>query len=174
MIKAKALLIAASLATACGAAPHKDEVQPQTYLKDAAGACQARNFDTFFDAFVWSPDVRRKYSAPVIEERAFGAPAKPGVKRPASSQRFEIAMIDFYYVDEASAERWEKQGTPLVDLALDRKALPGGAWTVTYQSALMKDDGEGDGKTLIRKIGKPKAYIFAWTGGCWKLTQWLK
>jgi hypothetical protein len=174
MTRIQAALIAGLFATASGAAPHKDEVQPQMYLKDAAEACQARNFDTFFNQFIWSPDVRRRYSAPTIEERAFAAPTRPGIKRPANPNQFDIAMIDFYYVDEASAIRWEKQRTPLIDLVLDRKELPGGGWRVTYQQALMRDDGEGDGKTLIRKLGKPKAYVFARVAGCWKLVQWLK
>lgn len=171
--------LAFALLAATGAAPMmtsapQDAVSAQEHLASAQGSCGADAFDTFLQEFIWSRDVRKKYSAATLDERAFAAPSRPGTARPANPDAFEISTVDYTYADTASVNRWEKDQTPFTELWIDRTQLPGGGWRIQYQPAILKDDGEGDGKTLIRKTGKPRAYVFTRDAGCWKLTQWLK
>lgn len=147
--------------------------QRSVNLNDAAAACIQEDFDGFFEKFVWSADVRRQYTAPTILEGAYTAPARPGVRRPADVQRFEIAMLDYTYVDAASADRNERDGTPPTHLWLKKTPLAGGGWRVEYQRAITRP-GEGDGVEIIRKIGTPRAYVFVPVAGCWRLERWLK
>ncbi|WP_438851201.1 hypothetical protein [Brevundimonas nasdae] len=42
-----------------------------------------------------------------------------------------------------------------------------------YQPGAFRDDGEGDSLTLVRKTGRPAAYVFTPADGCWRLTQHL-
>ena len=176
MTKILATFFAVAVATASGAATERDSdvVIPRDYLRTAAAACRANDFDTFFNDFMWSADVRRRYTGATVEERSIAAPTRPGTVRPATPDRFDIELIDYTYADAASVQRWEKDKTPFTELWLTRTKLPDGRRRVEYQPAILHDDGEGDGKTLIRKIGKPRAYVFAPVGGCWKLVQWLK
>lgn len=146
----------------------------QTNLAQARDGCAAKEFGTFFEAFLFSPAVRAQYSAPQVEQRRFDQPAKATGKMLPGSQygRFNISRVDFYYADTASVERWETDpGQPYTDLTVDIVPLANGAQKVTYQPAIMRDDGEGDSKTLVRHTGKPAAYMFAWQNGCWLLFQ---
>lgn len=141
---------------------------------DPAGACPGGDFQGFLTEFAASRDVRRRYTAPTVEERSFAAPSRPGIARRADPDRFDIAMFEYVYADEPSVRRWEKDRTPIVELSLDWRQLPGGGWRVEYQPGIFRDDGEGDGRTLIRKTGKPRAYFFAPAGRCWKLVRQLR
>jgi hypothetical protein len=109
-----------------------------------------------------------------MEERSFAAPSRPGTARPANPEAFEITTVDYTYADRASVLRWEKDKTPFTELTISISDLPGGASRIEYRPGLFKDDGEGDGRTLIRHTGKPRAYVFNRVGDCWRLTQWLK
>lgn len=170
------VFLAAMLAAATPGGPVQstDVVQAREHLASAAGACRSGDFDSFLTEFIWSRDVRQRYTSPTIEERSFAAPLRPGIVRRADPDRFDIAKIDYSYADELSVRRWERDGTPFVELSLDLRKLPGGGWHVQYQPGIFHDDGEGDGKTLIRKTGKPRAYIFAPVSGCWKLVRHLR
>ncbi len=170
------MFLAAMLAAATPGGPVQstDVVQAREHLASAAGACRSGDFDSFLTEFIWSRDVRQRYTSPTIEERSFAAPSRPGIVRRADPDRFDIAKIDYSYADELSVRRWERDGTPFVELSLDLRKLPGGGWHVQYQPGIFHDDGEGDGKTLIRKTGKPRAYIFAPVSGCWKLVRQLR
>jgi hypothetical protein len=148
--------------------------QSQSRPKNAPAACPSSEFDGFFEEFIRSSDVRRRYTGPTIEERSITAPERLGIVRPATPKHFDITFVDYTWADAASVQRWEKDSTPFTKLSLDMKKLPNGNWRVKYQPAIFRDDGEGDSETLIRKIGKPRAYVFAPVGGCWKLVQWLK
>jgi len=164
-------LFAAALATLTILSPVV--AQSQGHPKTPA-ACPGGDFDAFFEEFIRSSDVRRRYTNATVEERSFAAPARPGTVRPATPDRFDITMVEYTYADTASVQRWEKDKTPFTELSLDMKELPNGGWRVNYQSAIFQDEGVGDGRTLIRKTGKPHAYVFAPVNGCWKLSQWLK
>jgi len=169
MMMTVALMLAMPPALSSG-----QETDPRTVnLNDAATACIQKDFDVFFEKYVWSADVRRRYTAPAILEGAYAAPTRPGVRRPADVQRFEIAMIDYTYVDAASADRNERDGTPVRHLWIEKTPLAGGGWRVQYQGAITRP-GEGDGVELIRKIGTPRAYVFVPAAGCWRLERWLK
>ena len=143
-------------------------------LQVAQTACPAHDFESFFAEFIESSAVRRRYTGSTIEVGSIAAPRQRGTVQRANPERFDITMFEYNYADTASVERWEKNRTPYVDLTLDWVKVPGGGWRITYQQAVMRDDGVGDGKTLVRKIGKPRAYIFAPEKGCWKLVRWLK
>jgi hypothetical protein len=160
-------VLAAMLAVASSGAPVQSV--------EAAAVCPGSTFDVFFTKFIWSRDVRREHTGPTIEERSFASPSRPGIVRRADPDWFDIALINDTYADELSARRWQKSGTtPYVPLWLDVRKLPGGGWRVEYQPAMFHDDGKGGAKTLIRKTGKPRAYIFAPSGRCWKLVRQLR
>lgn len=171
-------VLAAILAAAMSGAPASAEIdhvgEQLAGAAGAAGACRSGDFGEFLTRFIWSRDVRRRYTGPTVEERSFAAPSRPGIVRRADPDRFDITMVDYTYADAPSVQRWEKDGTPFVSLWLDVRKRPGGGWRVQYQPAILHDDGEGDGKTLIGKTGKPRAYLFAPAGRCWKLVRQLR
>lgn len=167
------MMLAIALALTAPFPSGQDAEQRAVNLNEAAAACIQKDFDGFFEKFAWSADVRRRYSAPAILEGSYAAPARPGVRRPADPQRFEIAMMDYNYVDAASAARWERDGTRPRHLWLKKTPIAGGAWRVEYQNAITRP-GEGDGVEIIRRIGTPRAYIFVPVAGCWRLARWLK
>lgn len=146
-----------------------------SWLKQAAGACESRDFNSLFESFVRSAEVRRRYSAPQIELRTLADPRAPGTARPLSPDAFEIALIDYSYADAASVRRWEiDPARSFTLLSVEQKHLADGAVRIDYRPGLFRDDGEGDGRTLVRPTGAPAAYVFSRFGGCWRLTQHLR
>jgi hypothetical protein len=166
------VLVAAFLAAATAISPVL--AQSQGRAKDTPAACPGSDFETFFEEFIRSNDVRRRHTGSTIEEGSIAEPKGPGKLHPAAPERFDVTLVDYTYADAASVQRWEKDRTPFTELSLEMKELPSGSWRIEYQPAIFQDDGLGDSKTLIRKTGKARAYVFAPTGGCWKLVQWLK
>lgn len=154
--------------------PVPDAVMAGTHAANAQGSCPGRDFDSFVQEFIASADVRKKYTPATIEERSFAAPSRTGTARPTNPEAFEITTVDYAWADRASVERWEKDQTPFTEFSIDISELPGGAGRIEYRPGLFKDDGEGDGRTLIRHTGKPRAYVFNRVGDCWRLAQWLK
>lgn len=157
-----------------GAAPAPQSEEDRTNLKQARDGCANQEFGTFFEAFLFSPAVRAQYSAAQVEQRNFAQPNKATGRMLPGQQyrRFNISQVDFFYADTASVERWQADPKhAYTDLEVDIVPLAQGGQKVRYQPAIMRDDGEGDGRTLIRRIGKPAAYVFAWHNGCWQLTQ---
>lgn len=49
-----------------------------------------------------------------------------------------------------------------------------GSVRVPHQPGVFRDDGEGDSLALLRKTGRPAAYVFTPAVGCWRLTQPLR
>lgn len=134
-------------------------------------------FQEFFEAFVRSPAVRRKYSASTIELRGVSQPGTALRTVPANEyiQSFDIGRVDWYYADAASVARWERNSADdyiLLDVGFQEQ--PNGGFKVTYQKGVFADEGEGDSKALIRRYGPRAAYIFAPIGDCWQLIQHLK
>ncbi len=143
-------------------------------MSEAKSGCSQKEFNQFLDAFIASPAVRAKYTAPQVEQRGFGLPAKAtGRSLPASAyQSFNVSHVDWQFADTASVARWQADpNKPYTALDVKFEDLPDGSFKFTYQPAILHDDDEGDGWTVERHIGKPAAYLFAWRSGCWQLTQ---
>ena len=146
-------------------------------MAQAKSGCSQKEFVQFLDAFIASPAVRAKYTAPAVEQRAFRQPAKAsGTNLPASNYRiFNVSHVDWQFADTASVKRWEADPSqPYTALDVKFEDLPDGGYRFTYQPAILRDDEEGDGWTVERHIGKPAGYLFAWQNGCWQLTQDLR
>ncbi len=149
--------------------------EPDGWMEQATNACAAREFDSWFDAFVRSDAVRRRYSAPQIEQRSYASPHTLAAGRTERAEDFEISLVDYTYADRLSVERWQANpSNPFQPLDIDRQQRADGSVRVQYQPGIFRDDGEGDSLTLLRKTGRPAAYIFAPANGCWHLTQHLR
>jgi hypothetical protein len=68
--------------------------QSQGRPKTSPAACPSREFDSFFEEFIRSSDVRRRYTGSTIEERSIAAPQRPGAVRPATLERFDITLFE--------------------------------------------------------------------------------
>ena len=146
-------------------------------MAEARSGCTQREFNQFLDAFIASPAVRAKFTAPQVEQRGFLQPARTtGTSLPASEYRtFNISHVDWQFADTASVARWNADPSkPYTALDVKFEDLPDGSYKFTYQPAILRDDEESDGWTVQRHIGKPAAYMFAWRNDCWQLTQDLR
>lgn len=85
-------LFAAALAVATIISPVS--AQSQGRPKTSPAACPSREFDSFFEEFIRSSDVRRRYTGSTIEERSIAAPQRPGAVRPATLERFDITLFE--------------------------------------------------------------------------------
>lgn len=134
------------------AAP-EPSAETQQLLQEAASACQRNEFYEFLEAFIASSNVRARY-------------------RDAPSEPFGIGKVDFSYVEPRSVDLSNPDPNKRFrEFAVDVTELAGKGRRVTYQPGIFLDDGEGDGKTLVRRTGKPSSYTFAWKNGCWRLTR---
>ncbi|MEN3748443.1 hypothetical protein TPR58_14805 [Sphingomonas sp. HF-S3] len=174
MITSLALAVLAATGLTPATRPAQGAVTSDAHPANAQATCPGGDFESFLQAFISSADVRRKYTPATLEERSFAAPSRPGAARPVNPEAFEITMVDYSWADRASVVRWEKDQTPFTELTISISDLPGGAGRIEYRPGLFKDEGEGDGRTLIRHTGKPRAYVFNRVGDCWRLAQWLK
>lgn len=164
----------ALIAGAAFAAPQ--EVDPASWEHQAAQACRSGDFDLLFEAFVYSPEVRRRYSAPILEQRRFSAPHAILEGRSERAQDFAIGRVDYTYADPASIRRWESgQASTFTTLEVTRRLQSDGAMRVDYQPAIFRpEDGESEAVVLVRKTGRPAAYVFEPADGCWRLKQHLR
>lgn len=141
------------------------------------GACEDKNFDGFFEAFVSSPEVRLERTAKFVELRSMRNPSLIAGKSDGTQYQhsFNISLSDYYYTDTVSMNKW-KLGTLdwYEDVSVRIKRMPGGNYRIDYSKAVFRDDGEGDSKTFIRNYGPKRAYVFEMRDGCWKLTQDLR
>jgi len=143
-------------------------------MGEAESGCTQKEFNQFLDAFIASPAVRARYTAPQVEQRGFRQPSKAtGSSLPASAyQSLNVSHVDWQFADSASVARWRADpNQPYTALDVKFEDLPDGSFKFTYQPAILRDDEEGDGWTVERHIGKPAAYLFSWRSGCWQLTQ---
>jgi len=152
------------------------EVDPASWENQADQACRFGDFDLLFEAFVFSPEVRRRYSAPTIEQRRFAAPHTPLKGRAEQILDFAIGRVDYTYADPASIRRWEAgQAETFSTLEVQRRLQADGSMRVDYQPAVFRlEDEESEAMVLVRKTGAPAAYIFEPVDGCWRLKQHLR
>lgn len=145
-------------------------------LADTRSACAQQDFHTFLQYYIGSAAVRQRYTAAQVEQRSFAQPQKAGRAIAAADMSlFRVGQLDWNYADAASLKQWEAnpdQRYQLLDVTFTE--LPGGGRKVVYQPGVFHDDGEGDSMTLVRRTGKPAAYVFGWQNGCWQLTQDLR
>lgn len=171
------MMIALATAALLGAPalPNPQTVLPSdSWLTQADSACEARDFQGLFEAFIYSPEVRRKYSAPVLEQRTLdGRSVRNG---PAETpDDFTIAGVDFNYGDAASIRRWEAgEAEWFVRLNVERLPQPDGSVRVEYQPGEFVEHDEGDGSDFVRATGPLAAYVFTPSERCWRLTQHLR
>lgn len=145
------IMLAVVVSPASAAPPSPAETQQ--LLREAASACRRGEFYEFLEAFIASGAVRTRY-------------------RDVPSEPVQIGKVDYAYVDPASVALTNPDPTKRFrELAVDVTDLPGKGRRLTYQPGIFRDDGEGDGRTLVRKTGKPRSYEFAWKTGCWRLSK---
>lgn len=140
-------------------------------------ACEADNFDSFFEAFVRSPQVRKERTARSVEHRSLANPSEllGQIAGTHYQEIFAISLSDYYYVDTVSKQKWESGALDSYqDLWVDVEPAQDHSYKVKYSKAILRDDGEGDGKTFVRRYGATMGYVFELKQGCWELTQELR
>lgn len=166
------LTVSAAFMTA-DLAPHQ-EVEDDSWTQQAAAACQHGTFSDFFEAFVYSPVVRRQYSRPILEQLTLqGRPSNRASHQ--ASEAFAISGVDYNFGETRSVERWQAgEIEQFTRLKVDQHTLADGSVRVDYQPGEFVEDEEGDGSEFVRATGPAAAYIFQKTSRCWRLTQQLR
>lgn len=140
-------------------------------------ACESKDFDGFFEAFVRSPEVRLEKTAKFVERRSTKNPSLIVGKSDGAQYQhsFNISLSDCYYADTVSMNKW-KSGVVdwYEDVWVEITEVSDDTYRVDYSKAVLHDDGGGDSKTFIRSYGPKRAYVFEVQGDCWKLTQDLR
>lgn len=171
------LVLAFILQSKAHAAGEEGRIVDQSWEAQSRGACEGKNFDGFFEAFVSSPKVRLERTAKSVELRSMKNPSLIVGKIDGTQYEhsFNISLSDYYYADTASMNKWKLGALDWYeDVSVIIKRMPGDAYRIDYSKAVFRDDGEGDSKTFIRNYGPKRAYVFEVRGDCWKLTQDLR
>ena len=171
--RVRAAVIATLLAV--GATPALAASDEVDMVADTANQCKLGDFDSFFMNFAMNPQVKDAYTDAQVEIRSLAKPSQPGrvVARAAYRGQFVIRSVDYLWYDAKSLNT--DDSSKWVNIKITRKALPGNAYRIDYVRA--QYDGKGDGDSpgeLVRTLGKPGAYVFAFKDGCWRLTQDLR
>lgn len=149
IVTAASIMLTGAVARANAEPPSPGETQQ--LLREATSACQRGEFYEFLEAFIASGAVRARY-------------------RDVPSEPFRIGKVDYAYVEpESIALSNPDPNKRFRELAVDVTDLPDKGRRLTYQPGIFRDDGEGDGRTLVRKTGRAMSYDFAWKNGCWRL-----
>lgn len=150
------------------------EVDSESWTKQAAAACMHGTFSDFFEAFVYSPVVRRQYSSPILEQLTLqGRPSHRTSHQ--ASEAFAISGVDYNFGETRSVARWQAgEIERFTRLKVDHHTLADGSVRVDYQPGEFVEDEEGDGSEFVRATGPAAAYIFQKTSRCWRLTQQLR
>lgn len=147
-----ASIMLAGSAYSATAAP-TSPAETEEFLREATSACRRGEFYEFLEAFIASGAVRARY-------------------RDVPSEPFRIGKVDYANLDPSSVALSNPDPNKRFrELAVDVTDLPGKGCRLTYQPGIFQDDGEGNGRTLVRRIGMPKSYDFAWKNGCWRLSK---
>lgn len=141
------------------------------------GACESKDFDGFFEAYVRSPEVRLERTARFVERRSMKNPSLIVGKSDGAQYQhfFSISLSDYYYGDTVSMNKWRLGAVDWYeDVWVEITQASDDSYRVDYSKAVLHDDGEGDSKTFVRNYGPKRAYVFEMQDGCWKLAQDLR
>lgn len=126
----------------------------------AAEACTQKGYWSFFEQFVKSEAIRKTHTSPKVELRSYSGKAKIE----GQYEQFKIGMYDNTWIYIDPIKKTEKvQRLELKD------EVSGNTFRVNYQKAEFGSDEQ-----LLKKIGKPGAYVFELQNACWRLTQELR
>lgn len=176
-VSAVSLFAACTLgAVAPASAQDVDAESDALSMQMSKDACKAKDFAAFFGSYAQNRKVRDAQTAALVEVRSLKNPKKKIEDVDARDFLFNIQMLDYSYYDADSALKFDKSENPddLVDVKVDFKELGGDKHRIDWTRAQMKPDDEGEGKVLVKTIGKPGAYIFEYVDGCYQLTQDLR
>jgi len=143
-------------------------------LQAAAQACAAQDPKAFVHAFIASPAVRKKYSAPQIALVRYGKDGKVIASNKvaaAAYTRFPIRQLDYYFKAAASEEYVE------LEINQSQSNQIAADWTrVRYDGKSEGGDDLGKAFTLDGKpyqVGSSRTdgqLLFEPTASCWQLT----
>lgn len=180
---ASALFFSLGLLSAPAWAQDSDRIPDEEILTWVQNACQSKEFSTFFEHFVQNPAVRAAYTAPQVEIRKLSDPKQVVSTAPAADYKtLPLSFWDYSYADTASADKFEAGQSETIEfLQLDFQDLPGDGRKVSFVKAEYLDaqgqsvgNPEGIEYERVRTYGDPRAFVFAWRDGCWRLTQDLR
>ena len=151
-------------------------------LASAASACRVQDKHGFFEAFVASSAVRRKYSAPVIAYSVTQiSPAYRVLRRDripvASYHDFPITMVDYYYTSAKPVRSGDKDEYVMMkEINQSQSNQLSVEWTRVHFDG-QSEGGEDLGKafTLDGKPYEPGGLntdgqlLFEPDAGCWQL-----
>jgi hypothetical protein len=131
-----------------------------------AEACvkSEEGFSEFFGHFVQDRKVRESHSAPMIEVGDIKKDDETkNVVASDQIEPFRIALVDSRWV-------YEEPGKPPGELARvdTNRTLDGNTMRVEFVRAEFSSEED-----VLKTMGDPEAYIFAFRKGCWQLTKYL-
>jgi hypothetical protein len=132
------------------------------WVEQAQNACRAGEFEAFFEAFLSSTLVQRRYLASRIKMRW---PARSASVPDHQYLRIPIMRYDWQYA--------LNQGRPGAEkVKLDILADPDGGYRVSYVRATFNDKGEGDSPgEIVETFGPVGTLVFESQKGCWRLVE---
>ena len=120
-----------------------EQVQSSDPIEFPADACTQEGYRSFFEAFVRSDAVRKKYTSPELIGKV---------------EPFKIALDDFRWTYSGK----DNTGNELLDVSIDHQV---DAFKVSFVKAEFNDEDE-----VVKRLGTPGVYEFKFIDGCWKLT----
>jgi hypothetical protein len=136
------------------------------WLDQAKAACNQEGFRSFFEAFVRSDAVRKRYTATTLTRIEDGKRRQPG---PDGHPGFPIALADYTYV----AANAPANGRSLPYLRVRFGEAKGGVQQVHWVRIRYEGNGnDRDGQArIIGMIGKPGRLSFQLADSCWQWTE---
>ncbi|WP_153018879.1 hypothetical protein [Lysobacter capsici] len=169
------LLLGCSAASQTTPLPHTAKEQPEEEAPSAttdittmdAASCgkNDQDFDNFFNAYIYRPELRPQYTSPNIEIRQISDKNKKiGTETKEQNKPLKIGLIDYRWSYVTADEKEEKSDR--IEIKIHRE---GDAMQVDFIRAKYTNDD-----TLIRTYGPKGAYVFEHKNNCWQLTQELR
>ena len=155
------------------AATQSNNEYKYSWSKDAKKACENRDFQQFFEAFVNAPPKQKLYISPKLSVSKNGKSKQ--VKANAYSG-LPIAVIDNQWVTRATANDVvaHPNGTtkPWEYLDLEFNTASDGRVRIDWVRMGYKDGSPSDeGDNSTGPYGQPGYVIFSPVKGCWQLVQ---
>ncbi|MFQ6311453.1 hypothetical protein [Lysobacter capsici] len=154
--------------------PQKSQAQHSSKAQEAptvqpmdADACgnNDQDFDNFFNAYIYRPELRPQHTSPSIEIRQISDKNKKiGTETKEQNKPFKIGLIDYRWSYVTAHGKEEKSDR--IEIKIHRE---GNAMQVDFIRAKYTNDD-----TLIRTYGPEGAYVFEHKNNCWQLTQELR